>query len=309
MANKGNSSEQHCCKCHKSFNRTSFYKTYSTLYTNNGYMPVCKSCLQKIYKELLELYDNDSKKAMKRLCMSFDIYYDDRLFKAADSLDREVTIGNYIKSLNMVQNKDKTMTDSLEEGFTLGEYEKSYKSKKKNNEFDDYDDLGDSDEVRPIDIKRWGDGYKASDYKLLNDHYKYLTEANPNYSSNQEIFIKDLCYNNMLKQNALVERDIDSFKKLSDTYRKTFQEAGLKTGNETVNAEEFSMAVNVRTIEQYTPAEYYRDKKLYKDFDGIGNYFERFVLRPLRNLQHGSSDRDYEYYVSEEGDFDGQTQD
>ena len=51
--------------------------------------------------------------------------------------------------------------------------------------------------------------------------------------------------------------------------------------------------------------EYYKDKSLYKDFDGLGDYFERFVKRPLRNLMTGSTDRDFEYCVKEKsGDID-----
>lgn len=305
MANNNDAFTRSCCRCHKSFNKRDFYKTYSTMYTKDGYMPICKKCLNELFYSFLEEYNDDSKKAWKRLCMSFDIYYNESLFAKTDSLDRSVIVGNYIKQLNMVQYKNRTMTNSLREKFVFDEsYSKDRGKAKNNNEIiEDEDYSDDPEEIRKIDIKRWGDGYRPIDYKMLNDHYKYLTEANPNYSSNQELFIKDLCYINMLKQKSLVERDIDNVKKLSDTYRKTFQEAGLKTVNETVSADDFSIAVNVKTIEQYTPAEFYRDKKLYRDFDGLGEYYERFILRPLRNLQHGSSDRDREYYVKE-GDFD-----
>ena len=56
-------------------------------------------------------------------------------------------------------------------------------------------------------------------------------------------------------------------------------------------------------ISKYTPEEYYKDKTLYKDFDGIGDYFKRFVLRPLRNLQLGTTDRDKEFFVSDEEEY------
>ena len=41
------------------------------------------------------------------------------------------------------------------------------------------------------------------------------------------------------------------------------------------------------------------DTRNYGDFDGIGEYFERFVKRPLRNLMMGGNERDKEYYVHE----------
>ena len=39
-------------------------------------------------------------------------------------------------------------------------------------------------------------------------------------------------------------------------------------------------------------------------FDGIGEYFSRFVLRPLKNLVLGTTERDKEYCVKD-GDDDG----
>lgn len=331
-----------CSRCHRPFKKTDFYKTYSQVYTSDGFMPICKKCLYELFLQYLEAYGGDTKCAIQRICMLFDIYYDERIFETSNSPDIEVILGNYMKRLNMVQYQNKTFDNSMENGFF---FDLRGVAKKKRQSIQIHGLLGEgetveigetrkearqeareakaiekaqkieaariakeeSSEFRKKDIKRWGDGLEPTDYKLLNEHYEYLTNANPNYDSNQEVFIKELCYTNMLKQRAIVESNVDDYKKLSETYRKSFEQAGLKTVEETTNAEEFSMAVNVKTIEQYTPAEYYKDKSLYKDHDGIGEYFERFVLRPLRNLQHGSSDRDYEYYVKEEGDFDGQT--
>ena len=53
----------------------------------------------------------------------------------------------------------------------------------------------------------------------------------------------------------------------------------------------------IRTIEQYTPAEYYADKTLFKDADGIGEYFDRFIKRPLKNIFSGTKEMDLEYRV------------
>ena len=60
--------------------------------------------------------------------------------------------------------------------------------------------------------------------------------------------------------------------------------------------------VEVYTIEQYTPAEYYKNQKRHKDADGLGDYISRFFTRPLKNLMFSTSDRDSEYYVKDEED-------
>lgn len=103
---------------------------------------------------------------------------------------------------------------------------------------------------------------------------------------------------------ALRNGDTDQFGKMSDNYRKTFTQAGLKAVREIESDSNDCWGEWVRRIEEYTPAEYYKNKSLFNDFDNVGEYFERFVLRPLRNLMHGTSDRDYEFSVEDTEDGD-----
>ena len=53
-----------------------------------------------------------------------------------------------------------------------------------------------------------------------------------------------------------------------------------------------------RDIEEYCPAEYYKDKKLYADFDHLKEYISRFMARPLVNLLTGSKEMDKEFNLS-----------
>ena len=106
----------------------------------------------------------------------------------------------------------------------------------------------------------------------------------------------------MQQMKAVREGRVDDYNKLTETYRKSFTTAGLKTVREANIDEEFTIGVNAETIEKYTPAEYYKNKQLYKDHDDLGEYLDRFLLRPLRNLMHGTKDRDYEFFVKDEGD-------
>ena len=164
------------------------------------------------------------------------------------------------------------------------------------------DEDSDEQQIDPKDVENWGAGLSAIDYNALNSHYKFLKDANPQCDSNAEIFIIDLCYTKMQQLKAVREGRVDDYNKLTDSYRKTFDKAGLKTIRESSADEEFTIGVNVETIEKYTPAEFYKNKQLYKDYDDLGNYLERFLLRPLRNLMHGTKDRDFEFFVKDEGD-------
>lgn len=294
--NKSNDSEntRHiCCICSQSFDSLSeFNKSYSSLYVGTGRLPLCKECLIKKYKAYVTEY-GDAKKAMKRICMAYDLYYNDSIFdKCNDGSD--TVMGNYIKKLNMVQYKGRTFDDSLKEGFLFDSITPIRKLPVKKDKIVEIDEK---------DIANWGDGFSPEDYEILNSHYKYLTDANPQCDSNQEIFIMDLCYTKMQQMKAVREGKVDDYNKLTESYRKSFTQAGLKTVKES-NNEEFTVGVTAETIEKYTPAVYYKNKELYKDFDGLSDYFSRFILRPLKNLVHGTKERDFEFYVKEE-DEDG----
>ena len=56
----------------------------------------------------------------------------------------------------------------------------------------------------------------------------------------------------------------------------------------------------VKLIEEAEPAEHYKDKELFKDYDNIVLYFYNYVTRPLKNFITGS--RDFSLAEKEEKD-------
>ena len=284
-----------CPSCNKHYdNPSQFHKTNSKLYTNNGYMPICKEHLGILFRNYTVKYGS-VKMAMQRICMAFDLYYNDSLFEKSNN-GTEATLGNYIKYLNMIQYRGRTFETSIEEGFVFGENQ-TYSKPAKTKEVDE-----EKPKANPKDVKRWGDGFDVEDYEILNSHCDLLKSANPNCDSNQEIFINDLCYIKMQQMKALREGNIDDFGKMTESYRKTFSQANLKTvQNSDVNNDD-CWGEWMGIIGKYTPEEYYKDKQLYKDYDNVGQYFQRHVLRPLRNIKFGTRDRDSEFCVKDDGD-------
>jgi len=285
-----------CCQCHNNFDSlTEFYKTYSTLYTDTGHLPICKDCFLGLFNSYADKY-HDRNKAMQRICMAFDLYYDESLFNKCCKEDA-VEIGNYMKRLNMVQYQGKTFDTNINEGFVFGEILDSAKTKKSS--------VTAAQERQPIkqtDIEKWGDGLEPEEYKSLNTHYKYLKSANPNCDSNQEIFIINLCEIKMQQARTLRDGNIDAYSKLTELYRKIFQQAGLKTVKEATTSAEDCWSSWTGIISRQAPEEYYKDKQLYKDMDGLDDYFKRNVGRPVNNLEFGTTERDYEYFVGDEED-------
>ena len=283
-----------CCHCKEPLST----KNNSDFDFGTHHLTICKNCLNKMFS-VDSLQYGSTKKAMQRLCMAYDLYWNEALFESCDD-GSDVVIGNYIKKLNINQYKNKTFDTSIDEGFYFGNLSSQPNVSDKS---DNNDDEIEEEQIDPKLIMKWGNGFSYSDYETLEEHYNQLKRNNPNTTNNQEIFITSLCHLNMLMMKALRESDLDAYAKANEQYGKTFAKAGLKTVQEVDMGSDDCWGEWVRRIEEYTPAEYYKNKELFKDYDNVGDYFQRFVLRPLRNLMHGATDRDYEFCVKD-GDED-----
>ncbi len=107
-----------------------FYKSHSKIHSGcNGFIPICKDCLENIYANLeselaaaikkvgieVEEYYIE-KKAIERICMMNDIYYNDSLFEAAlKHSSNNTMLSAYMKINNLIQNKNKTYDDTFKE--------------------------------------------------------------------------------------------------------------------------------------------------------------------------------------------------
>ena len=127
-----------CLHCGMELEYKLFYQLHnsSNIYSgNDNYIPICKDCLKILYEQFKiqyanqfsvlgmkpeELKENEKEKlAVRRLCMTFDIYYSDRLFDAAlRQIERFPTlnmVSAYIKIVNLKQSRNKSYDDTITE--------------------------------------------------------------------------------------------------------------------------------------------------------------------------------------------------
>ena len=292
-----------CCTCGDSLIVSKYYKSNSDFYIDSM-LPICKDCFSHKFGQYARIFKSN-KMAMQRMCIAFDIYFNEDLFDKCDTND-ETVIGNYFRQLNMAQHHGKTFDDSINEGaFNLSGDRKKVKGKRVAivDEYDNVHEESAEEKISTKDVERWGMGFDPIDYIILNSHYKMLKKSNPNCDDNQEFFMENLCHIYAQQRKALRDKDTKTYKDMSELYMKTFKEAGLKTVRDTSESKEFLAGVSIAQIEKYTPAEYYKDQKLYKDFDGIGGIIKRFFTRPLKNLQFGMNEQDEEFSI-QDGDED-----
>ena len=295
--------EMSCCCCGVNKQQKDYYKSYSALYLN-GYMPICKTCFNQLYEQYKSEYQS-SKKAMQRLCMAFDVYWHEDDFDRCDKNDDKV-VGRYLKTLNLAHHQGKTFDDSLEEGFAFSG-DRKIVNQTRVAMIDEYGNVVDSVKgVSQASLDRWGFGFDPQDYAVLDQHYKLLKTANPNLNPNQEIFVTELCYMHMQSMKSMRENDIETYNKLRKSYRESFKQAGLHAEADTESAEGTAYGELIGMISKYTPEEYYKNKDVYKDWDGKDEYYRRNVIRPEQNIENGTAFRDPEHSIPDfdDGDVD-----
>lgn len=285
----------YCCGKGYGSQKQHFQKTNSPLFqSNDGFLPWCKDCTDKYFTLLTAFYSGNEEHAIKHFCIQADWVYDVEPLKCAREISSDRSrISHYAAKKNINVGGRKTYFDTLRYNQELRDYETiTSKEQVKSDDFS----------VKAASIDRWGVGFTEADYKNLDEHYKMLKKNNPNCDSNQEIFIKALCNINMLMVRALRDNDPDKYVKLTDQYAKTFKQAGLRTVEERDSSNDEVFGVTLATISQYTPEEFYKDKELYKDYDELGEYYDRHICRPMRNLMFSEDVRDIEFFVPEDGD-------
>lgn len=296
-------SQYQCVCCGKIYKRQkgNFYASKSPLYeSNNGYSPYCRNCIDTYYNDLVAFFKGNDIQALRRLCQILDLYYNDNIADIAlKSTGNSSYISAYCAKSQLQQNtkKGSTYLDTIVQevarntGAGLEELEQDAQE----------------EPVSEETITRWGDGFAVSEYRALDAHYKTLKQKTDPDDVVQDSHVIAACIAKILSDRARRTGDLDTWDKLQKSYQSSLKAANLKTM--TMSAEQQSendqtWGQFIKKVEQYTPAEIYQDKKLYADFDGLKSYFQRFVLRPMRNFFGGTRDKDKEFSIPVDGDGD-----
>lgn len=281
-----------CVCCGKSYvkQNNNFLLTNSPLYVNNsGFLPFCKACCEKYYEQVLAVFDGDPRLAVKECCDTFGWYWSETLYRGSlkNLTANTPLIAYYLKvGGNGGAPAGYTYLNYLHEDFIKVENEA----------------INETLEARTAtekQIKTWGAAYEVDEYKTLDYYYDDLTSEFQASDAVQEKLIRDLCVQRLLQDRALKHNDFDTYEKASKLYHSTLKAGNLEVKNkdDELNDPNACYGNFVKMIETYTPAEYYKDKSLFADFDKIKEYFERFILRPMRNFITGSKDKDEEFSV------------
>lgn len=279
-----------CFYCGNEYVETNYYKSNSIFYSNIGKIPYCKQCIEKFYQSFCEKYTNEGclnpeKKAVKRLCMIFDIYYKEDAYNAAidNAKKREMNIspmGAYMKMIQLSQyNRNK---ETYEDTITQEERE--------NFVVNIATDISDSVKIDEQIMNFFGSGFKEEDYVFLNREYEDWIARHECKTKAQEEVFKRLCFKQLEILKA-TQRGEDT-KDLDATFQKLLETAKLQpkqnSGDTTADNQTFGTLIdkweNTRPLPEI-------DEEL-KDVDKIGWYIDVFFkghLSKMMGLKNGLS--------------------
>lgn len=254
---------------------SNFYTANSRFY-KNGKFNICKDCLKEyVYNKDGQIDINNFKDILR----IYDLPFFEKEFKSAVSGEKE-TVGIYFKNI-FLNYKDSSWVDSDDmQGKNVDVITNGYTDK----------DL----------VKRWGYGFSLNDLQWLEDDYKEWTTYNDCSKLSVQKLVQMICIKELEIRNA--RQDGKPTEKLEKALLTLMDSSSLTP--KTMSASNASdsekvFGVWIKDIEKTRPAEYFKDKQLYKDYDGLMDYFNRFVLRPLKNLLTGSREFDKEFSVEE----------
>lgn len=283
-----------CCSCGNAYpnQARNFYKAQSSLYRgNNGYIPICRDCMEKLYIGYLAVYKDD-RVALKTLARNCNIYVNDTiLVKVLGVPSEKSKVAELVKAANSATYAGKTYDNTV-----LEEAERASAAVEYDEEF----------EVTEEMKARWGTSFSTAEFQQLEAHYNSFAEQRTPDDIVQDKLLIDLS-KTMIEQNrCLIAGDTDGYAKMSKLYQDTLKSANFKTIQKSSDLNDASQCwgVFVNNVEHYVPADLYKDKDLFDDVDGILDYLRRHLIRPFKNFFTGSNEQDPEFSITAGDDDD-----
>lgn len=287
-----------CCGHRYRKQEGNFIKSKSPIYkANNGFTSICKECIFDLYEQYVMFFAHEESLAADRICQITDMYFDEDVFKSTRGGERTRNrISYYVSSLNLLQNAtNNTYSDTLIKRWDEEQEEAKNMTITPGN-------LQESDISNEI-VARFGLGFQTQDYKTLQAEYDSWVEheGEPVDKRQEELYVS-ICYMKLNYQKFL-QSGAQGIGSLSKEYRSSIEAATTEIEDRRRKAEQEHeknpIGVYLKEIEHIAPGEFFKDKKLYKDYDSIGEYFRRILVRPIKNLLTGSKELDKEFSLSD----------
>lgn len=257
-----------------------FYMALSgSMYSGIGYIPVCKSCIDKIYNEYLKKY-KEEKLAIYNMCRLLDLPFTYSSYEGAIAHSEKSNwklYQSFFKHIN-----------------SLGEFNSSTTcfadSESLDIEQNEVEQYGDSDTSYPKQI--WGDGLEGWEYEFLDNEIHMLKTDFECSDYGMEMIMKDIAFINLDIHKARYKNNNNSktIKDLIKMRSDLMNDGNLKpiqaTGAD--KNEKVSLGVFIKKWENERPIDQGMD-------DEMKRYIDTYMVGHLATMQ-GMNNEFVDYY-------------
>lgn len=285
----------YCRKCMKNLLPKNFYSATDTFLDSNGLMSICSDCVDKIFENLLSATGSLELSVLK-VCKMLNVIYIPEAIEAAkkDTETRTAKGNNPTKFFGKYKSRVSTFMRT-----GRGDYNSdlTYRDETPMPQVAETP-IGEEDSPDFESLSEfWGTNSKSDIEFLEREMAKYRMGYVLDTPA-QETLIKELCFlilqiDKDRRQDKSVEAKLKSLSSLMNSM-------GISPSMETaLNAgKSESLGVRIKELEETSPADWYEDKSIYKDVDGIEAYIEKFITSPIRSFITGNK----EFDIHEDGE-------
>lgn len=274
-------SENYCRVCMKMKPIKEFYTRCDENLDKNGFMSVCREHCNEIYTNSLNI-ERNFEKALFRTCKILNVAWvpncvdatKTQVIKAQDAKKENIQVFGIYKS------KLSTLSNLSGDGvLTFDGYINS-------GQIASQDEITDDKDFDKYLKDFWGPDLPYVDYEFLESELARYEETHKSDTASEKSLLRQICFAELDLRKARMNGGTPSAKQI-ETLQNLMKTASIdpskaSLANTAKNKSLISSMISI--IEENEPAEYYDDKKLFKDFDGLNPYFKRHMTRPTKNF-------------------------
>ena len=284
-----------CVSCQREYPIDKFYpRIVDDKFSPDGVIPYCADCCEEIIRENLTKV-NSLESAMWLTCAKLDVPFIRKVFEKVEEQkskyqqksgkkDSEYTLFKYYydylwgsKSMGTAID---VWIDFSNTDVSMGEISSLKKSEEALNR-----------EIEKLELD-WGVQEDIEDYKFLVYNFDKYTKDVGEMTPQQEDLYRDLCLAR-LEKRKIEEKKLDGdLTKVQNRILNLMHKLNLDRfeDNQPKTLSEEFLFDKIRMVEQTMPADFYKDKNLYKDMTKKRKLMTDLVYRPLANTLTGSRD-------------------
>lgn len=283
----------YCRKCMRTLPAGDFYDSVDAgLVDTNGKFSVCKVCVQLIYDEVFAK-TNSIEKTIHKLCMSLNVKFSNEALNATKAhINTLLAKGNNVTAIfSIYKMKLVAVNKSMDKSIATD---------------DSYEDVGTIFTTEVINLKEvpipvdvvnfWGRDLPRDSIEFLETQYANFKQTHKADTYAEIVLLKEVCYTLLdIKAKRLNMDDTDkSVKQLQDLMTKLAispNAVNSITAASGKGAE--TLGLWIRDVEEMEPCQWLKTDPrgdMYRDVADVEGYFQKYIVRPLKNFILQSKD-------------------